>query len=928
MNTLSKRMFLMMVFSMSLGAFILATSDNIAPLGRVSTSSVLNSDYAADLVVDGMIGIDGQGEWACKGETVFWGYIKYPWVQINWNQAHWIDRVILYDRTTAMEHTAGGTLFFSDGSELVITAIPNDGTAKLIEFPAKQVEWIKFQVTDGDGKDLGLSEIEIFTAPASYPDLSAWVNPFIETTRGRYFFFTPGSRPFGMVATAPHTRIKNQWGGGYNYNSMEILGFGQLHGWMLSGLEIMPVDSNTDPTGGRAAWKSAFAHDDEIAQPGYHRVFLRKHKIWVENTTTDRVSFYRFTYTQDMATKILTNLGGYVGSTTMTQAHVQKKSSQEFEGSFVSGGRMWGGPKEIKVFFVIQFDRPYSKFSGWSEGETMNDIETLVGPSRMTRMDSFTYGNITQSYFKAPTAGVSSSYTMKAGEKLQMKIAISFTSIANARENLRQECSHWDFDQVRKSARNQWNDWLGKIEVKGGTSAQKIKFYTDLWHVLLGRQIIDDINGAYPDYTQGEKDWKFTDARMQVKQLPKLENGSVKFHMYSSDALWLTQWNVNVLWGLGWPSILDDFSASMVQYADNGGLLPRGPCVGAYSYIMTGCPATNMIVSAFQKNQLRKVDPNHALEAIVRNHQVGGMMGDSDEEMNYYIEHGFCPDNAGKSIEWYFQDWSASQMAKRLERTGIAQEFAARANQWPKLFRDDQKLLFPKKADGEWMHDDPLSGQGWIEANAWQGTWSLSHDISGLASRMGGADVFCDQLNHAFEMSADDDFVFGYGSGYVSYANQPGCSNAHAFNHAGKPWLSQYWVRRVNEQAYGGITPDRGYGGHDEDQGQMGGVSALMSMGLFSLRGNNSTNPIYEITSPVFDEITIHLDPDYYQGEKFVIRTHHNSPANKYIQSATLNGKNHDACWISHAQFGQGGVLELVLSDQPNKQWGKVPIPK
>ena len=617
-----------------------------------------------------------------------------------------------------------------------------------------------------------------------------------------------------------------------------------------------------------------------------------------------------------------------MGSTTMTKASVVKVADSSFEGSFVSAGRMWGGPKEIKVFFVVEFDQPFQSFDGWNDKETLRDIDQLVGPSRMARMDSFTYGDITQSYYSAPSAGVSATYDVNAGDQLQMKIAISFTSIENARANLRQELDHWDFDKVRIDARNQWNDWLGKIEVVGGLDRQKEKFYTDLWHVVLGRQIIDDVNGDYPDYTQGERDWKYTDAKLQVKKLPKNDDGTVKYHMYNSDALWLTQWNLNVLWGLAWPSVLDDFSASMVQYADNGGLLPRGPCVGAYSYIMTGCPATNMIVSAFQKNQLTKVSPDHALDAIMRNHQVGGMMGDSDEELSFYIEKGWCPDNAGKSIEWYFQDWSAAQMAKKLGRLDVYQQFSQRAMQWPQIFRSDQKLIFPKNKDGDWIHDDPLSGAGWIEANAWQGTWSLSHDIDGLVNLMGSQDVFCNKLNHAFEQAEEDDFVFGYGAGYVSYANQPGCSNAHVFNHAGQPWRSQYWVRKVNEQAYGGTTPDRGYGGHDEDQGQMGGVSALMSMGLFSLRGNNSVDPIYEITSPVFDEVIIHLDPQYYSGEKFIIRTENNSSENMYIKSASLNGIPHDAMWFTHEQLAKGGTLELKLSDQPNMSWGLVPVPE
>ena len=176
-------------------------------------------------------------------------------------------------------------------------------------------------------------------------------------------------------------------------------------------------------------------------------------------------------------------------------------------------------------------------------------------------------------------------------------------------------------------------------------------------------------------------------------------------------------------------------------------------------------------------------------------------------------------------------------------------------------------------------------------------------------------------------MAAPQNFVFAYNDGYVSYANQPGLSNAHVFNYAGQPWLTQYWVRKVREQAYGGITPDLGYGGHDEDQGQMGALSALMSIGLFSLQGNASVTPVYEITSPIFDSITIKLDPKYYKGKTFTILAHNNSKENAYIQKAKLNGKELDDFWFTHDDFAKGGTLEIWLGNEPNKNWGIGSLP-
>ena len=899
-----KKYFLLIV-SILLVEVLMAGPGNIAPNATVTVSTSLNASADGRNVTDGRIGIDGKGEWACEGVTTDWGYIRFPWVQLEWKTPQVINRIVLYDRASMKEHTAGGRLEFSDGSRIWVNQLPNDGTGKSIPFPDKKITWVKFVVTDGNGSDLGLSEFEVYESPVQSKDFVSWVDPYIETNRGRYIFFITGNRPFGMVGAAPHTRNKNQNGGGYNYNEPDILGFGQIHCWMLSGVDIMPVAPSVDPTRGPSSWKAKFNHDDEIVQPGYQRVFLHEPKTWVELTSTDRVSFYRFTWTQDMKARILTNLGTHVSNATMANVDVRKVNDQEIEGSFSSIKRYWGGPKDVRIFFVMKFDKAFEELDGWNGVKPLKNIDVLKGDS----------------------AGMTAAFNVKAGDQVKMKIAISYTNIENARNNLNTECTTWDFDQVRNESKAIWNEWLGKIDVKGGTVAQKTKFYTDLWHVLLGRHKINDVSGDYPDRTEGKRDGTFTDAVFKIKTVPKNADGSLKFHMYNSDAWWLTQWNLNVLWGLAWPEVQDEMSASMIEYANNGGLLPRGPSGGGYSYIMTSDPAANLVVSTYMKGLLTKADPVHAFDVLKRNQMPGGMLGGGKEgrpqDVAFYIKNGWWPGNAGITIEAAFQDWGVAQMAQRLGKKKDYNEFMRRSRSWMNCFDTAQKLLFPKGADGKFLHSNPLSGEGWVEANAWQGSFGVSHDIAGLAKLMGGEDVLCDKLNYAFEKAASSDFVFAYNDGYISYANQPGCSNAHVFNHAGKPWLSQYWVRRVKEQAYGGITPDLGYGGHDEDQGQMGGVSALMAIGLFSLTGNQEAVPTYDITSPIFDTITIKLDKRYYKGNQFVIRTHNNSAANCYIQRATLNGANQQKVSFPHSSFAGGGELEIWLGDKPNMNWGK-----
>ena len=583
---------------------VYAGPNNIAPKAKVSASTSLNQNFAANNVIDGIIGIHEQGEWACEGATTDWGYLRFPWIQLDWQQPQTINKVVLYDRPSMKEHIAGGKLLFSDGSVIWVNQLSNDGSGKAIRFEPKTVNWVRFITTDGTGSDLGLSEFEVFPAAGENVDYVSRVDPYIETNRGRYFFFVTGGVPFGMVGAAPHTRNKNQNGGGYNYNEDEILGFGQLHDWMISGIGIMPSVSSVNPSLGEQGWKSKFSHDDEIVQPGYHRVFLQNHQIRVDQTATDRVSFYTFQYQQDAAARIIINLGGFLSNSRMTNAVVTKISDTEIEGSFSSVDRYWGGPKDVKLFFVIQFDKAFKNLNAWNGAAVHNSIKNISG-------DSLT---------------VAAEYDLKKGETVKMKIALSYTTIANARQNLQAECTTWSFDEVRKNAQDLWNDWLGKIDVKGGTAAQQVKFYTDLWHVLLGRHKINDVSGDYPDRTEGVRDGTFTDAVFKIKTVPKDATGKLRFNMYNSDALWLTQWNLNILWGLAWPELMDEFSASMIEYANNGYMLPRGPSGGGYTYIMTGCPATNLIVSSYMKGLLTKADHGHAFNVIKRNHLPGGML--------------------------------------------------------------------------------------------------------------------------------------------------------------------------------------------------------------------------------------------------------------------------------------------------------------
>lgn len=895
-----------------------AATTNIAPLAKATASSCAPGHSASE-INDGIVRIEDKGEWVSDVRETFWGEIDFPWVRLDWEKPVAVDRVLLYDRVVPDSHTAGVALHFSDGTTVDVGEIPDNGAPREIRLDGITTSYIKIEITDGTGSYPGLSEVEVYPAADNATAPVDLVDPFIETTRGRYFFFISGCQPFGMIGAAPLTRNKNQGGGGYNYNDRHILGFPQIHAWMLSGLTFMPATANVDISGGENTWKSEFRHAGEAVSPAYHRVYLEDYGVWVEQTATQRTSMYRMKYTRDTEAALLFNLGGYVSTSTMVNASVEAVGNRRLEGSFYTVGRLWGGPDSVKVFFVAEFEKPFKRLDSWGPDGVTPDV------GRLDTSYPAVARNEGMSYHDAPSAGLMAISDVKAGEPVLVKMAISYTSLDNARANLAAESPTWDFDEVCRASRSEWNEWLGKISVKGGSAAQKIKFYTDLWHTLLGRHKINDADGSYPDRTTGGRieGKNVLSPDFKIRHIPSGKNGEPRFNMYNSDALWLTQWNQNTLWGLAWPGVLDDFSASMLEYAENGGLIPRGPCGGAYSFIMSGCPATSLITSAYQKNLTRKWDPRKAYPILLRNHRRGGMLGyNSEKEFDFYLANGYAPGRAGLTVQWAFEDWALSRMAHRMGRHKDAAKLEARTRGWRKCIHPDLHLLLPRQEDGSWLHTDPLTNWGYEEANAWQTTFGLSHDLDRLAEAMGGRDTACNMLEYAFAHSIDDNFIGSYGNGYVSYANQPGLSTSHVFSHWGKPWLTQYWTRQVLEKAYGATSPYRGYGGHDEDQGQMSGVSALMAIGLFSVNGGSEIDPYLEITSPVFDEITISLDSDYYSGKEFKIITHNNSADNCYIKKAVLNGREHNSFRLPHTSFADGGILELWLDSEPNKSWG------
>lgn len=738
-----------------------------------------------------------------------------------------------------------------------------------------------------------VNQIQAQTEPVDY------VNPLIETTKSRYFFFNSACRPFGMVNLSPDNILEKEWNSGYKYQEPYVRGLTHIHDWGAGGLLVMPTTGGIDPTLGAEEWKSSFSHEKEKVHPGYHRVYLEKYATSVELTSTTHAGFHKYKFDKTGEARILTFLGGELGGGIMKNAFIKKINTKEIEGSVIQK-TMVG---DVQLFFVIQFDKPFKELNGWIGKRMTGAVRDTISGEQL---------------------GAYAVYDVKAGDSLQLRVGVSWCGIDQARLNLKSEITHWDFERVHRESRQDWNRWLGRIDVKGGTKEYRVKFYTDLWHALLGRRQIQDVNGKYPDYMSGT---------LKVKQVPLDRNGKPKFMHLSTDALWMTMWNLNILWGLAYPDVLESFVNSSMLYYKDGGHLPRGPVIGKESWIMTSSPVTELIVGAYMLG-LRNYNIDSVYAALKKAHMPGSTMDYGGGFVQKYIDRGFVPERdppegwggAGRTMEYVTQDWALAQLAKKLGKQGDAAYFLKRSKNWINLFDPTMGFIRPRNEDGSWLKSfDPLINAnfgGFVEANTWQTTWMATHDVQGLVNAFGGKDKYCDKLNFAFEHASVDNFVGGYGSNYVNYSNQPGLAMAHLFNAAGKPWLSQYWVREVYNKTFSDVTPFGGYGGNDEDQGQMGGLSALMAIGLFDIKGGCDADPMYQITTPLFDTVTIHLNRAYYPGDKFTIITRNNKPTNRYIQSARLNGKPLEQCWFYQKDFKKGGVLELTASPDRNENWG------
>ena len=575
----------------------------------------------------------------------------------------------------------------------------------------------------------------------NYVDL---VNPFVDSHRSRWFFFSSACRPFGMVSLSPDTDTEHSWGSGYLYDSKQIRCFSHVHNWQMSGVAVMPTVGEFKGHLGMNAYQSAFTHDGEIAKPGYHKVKLTDYDITAELTSTMRVGFHCYTFPKSDASYILFDTGAFLAHGPTAYSEVWKVSDKEIAG-WEMMERTGRRPKDTPVYFYAQLSKPMDKVVSWREGR----IESNSNPERIS----------------GKNAGMAVRFKTEKDEKVMLKVAISYVSVEQARKNMLTELSGWDFEQVKQSSFSEWNDWLGRIEVEGGSREQQIKLYTDLWHALLGRHVVSDADGHYMDMTSDFP---------RIRQIPLGEDGNPLYNHHNFDAWWGSHWSLNILWSMAYPEVMDNFCNTMIDMYQNGGLIPRGPSGGNYTYVMIGDPAVSFFASAYNKG-IRNYDAELAYEGLRKNAFVGGIRDHAGYEhsktaysggMKYYEEWGYVPDGrkdvegmhttgASMTLEYAYQDWCLAQMAKTMGRLQDYEFFMKRSKNYRNLWNPESGYMQPRGEDGNWLPCfDPLElteKGGFCESNSAIYSHYVPHDMAGLIELYGGADQYVKRLNANFE---------------------------------------------------------------------------------------------------------------------------------------------------------------------------------
>ena len=762
------------------------------------------------------------------------------------------------------------------------------------------------------------------TSTSSTKALVDYVDPNIGTAHCRWFFYTPAAIPFGMAKLAPSTdaHLGNPGGWqavGYDFRHTSIEGFANFHEFQVGGVVFAPTVGELQTVPGElenpdGGYRSRFDKKDEVAAPGYYSVLLKDYGVKAELTAMKRVGFHRYTYPKTELANLIFDIGNKQGeSGEVKDAEVQYFEDGRVEGYVITSPvyvNIYQKGADVRMYFSAVLNKKPVQVGTF--------VKDVVNPGKHQE--------------KGPGAGLYMTFSTEEQEAVEVKVGLSYTSIENARFNRETEAADVTFDQAKKNATDVWNESLSRIYVEGGKETDKVKFYTGLFHALLGRGLASDANGYYPKNNG------------TVGRIALDEEGNPVHQHYNTDAIWGGFWNLTQLWSLAYPEYYSDWIKSQLLVYQDAGWLGDG--IACSKYVSgVGTNFTSLAIAAAYNCGIRDFDVQQGYEAALKNEVEwrGRLEGAGKMDVRQFVERGYSPYEkrfdmvtreegsgfgASHTMEYSFSSFAVSQFAKHLGKEDDYKLLSDLSNGWKNLYDPETRLIRPKDTKGNFLEDfNPLAPwKGFQEGNAVQYTFYVPHQIDELVDLV-GQETFNNRLDSIFLLSQKN--IFGGGKEVDAFAglktvynhgNQPNLHISWLFNFSGKPYLSQKWVRAILDEFYG-LEGIHGYGyGQDEDQGQLGAWYVMSALGLFDVKGLTEIDPKFQIGAPLFDKVTVRLNKDYYPGEKFVIEAKKQAVGDCYLQDISWNNRPQDTVQLPFSEVVKGGKLVLGLGASPNEE--------
>lgn len=732
---------------------------------------------------------------------------------------------------------------------------------------------------------------------ASAKDNVEYVDPFIGTTN--FSICNPGAiRPHGLMSVVPFNvmgsdlnvqdKDKRWWSACYEYNNKYFTGFAHV---TLSGVGCPEMGTLlTMPTSGELCvdYRSyGSEYKNETARPGYYSTELTKYGIKCEVASTLRSSIERYTFPKGKG-NLLFNLGN--GLTNEVGASLRRVSDTEFEGTRLLGTFCYNPQAVFPMYFVVRVNKKPAAYGMWKKQPAFGNAQAQWDSDQGKYKLYPGYGRD----MAGNDIGYYMSYDCAEDEQVEVQVGVSFVSIANARENLNAEQKGFEFEKVVKEGHDEWARTLDRVTVEGGTEDQRRVFYTALYHTQIHPTVLQDVNGEYP-------------------KMESNENGKTAGNRYTVYSLWDTYRNLSQLETLLYPDKQVDMINSMIDMYREWGWMPKWELFSRETWTMEGDPAIPYIADAYMRG-LRGFDINEAYKAFRTSATTEGKNNRMRPDIDPYIERGYVPmgyyaadmsgDNSvSHALEYYLADNALSILAGELGHKADAKLFRQRALGYKHYYSKESGTLRPITMDGKFLSPfnpedgyDFTNAPGFHEGSAWNYTFYAPHDVLGMAKLMGGQRKFCDKLQMVFD------------KGLYDPANEPDIAYPYLFSYfKGDEWRTQKTVNDLLAKYYT-ARPD-GIPGND-DTGTMSAWAIFSMMGLYP---DNPGDPSYTLTTPVFDKVTLHLDPKFYPQGDITIETDRTSPSQLYIKSMTLGGKKLNGYRITHKQLIDGKTLRMSL---------------